>query len=155
MAEDFILLDDAKVRTRTRTVDGELVHEEVNQIVDEGEPVRDSLSSSALAAGASVDLNGTAIASGKTGKLRRVILASTAGLVKWIIKLRDGATETNVGVAFTSQQEPTFAWESPQDSEDNLPYGDGNENFRVTATNLDQENGADVYATIYWAEVDN
>lgn len=153
MAESYIDLDGTKARTRTRTVGANLVHEEVNQIVDEGEPVRDALSSSALAAGASVDLTGTAVAASKTGKLRRVYLASTAGLVKWIIKLRDGAVETNVGVAFTTQSEPTFQWEPPQDSEDQIVYASGDENFRVTATNLDQENAADVYATIYWAEV--
>lgn len=155
MADSYIELGSAKVRTRTRIVDGVLVNEEVDQIVDEGSPVRDTLSSSALAAGASVDLTGTAFAASTTGKLRRVFVSSTAGLVKWIIKLRDGAVETAIGVCFTTQAEPTFCWEPPHDSEDFLTYGDGDESFRVTATNLDQENAADVYATIYWTEVDN
>jgi hypothetical protein len=116
-------------------------------------PIRDTRSSAALAAGSSVDLDGTTIASGKTGKLQAVILASTAGLCRFEIKTRNGAVEVSIGVAITSQLAPTFIWAPPDKRYDTLAGAGVDENFRVTATNLDDSRAADVYATIYWDEV--
>lgn len=118
-------------------------------------PVRDVLSSASLLAGSSVDLDGTTIAASKTGKLISAWLSSSVAC-KWVIKTRDGAIELSMGVAFTSGISgccPSLLWEPP-DKGFCLLAGNGvDENFRVTATNLDGDNAADVYATIYWDEV--
>jgi hypothetical protein len=98
-------------------------------------------------------MDGTAIASGKTGKLQSVIVSSTAALCKFTIIARDGAVETTLGVCFTSQERPSFQWTPPDKRYDTLAYVGGDENFRVKAKNLDPLNSADAYATIYWDEV--
>jgi len=116
-------------------------------------PVRDTLNSLSLSPGSSVNLDGTAIASGKTGKLAGVACGSTAPC-KWDIKTRDGAVEVPIAVIFTSglSGRPTCFYQPPDKLFDTLVYGDGDENFRVTATNLDPVHPAAVYVTIYWDE---
>lgn len=143
--------DDLAVVTDTDPV--EVDHGVVVRPINVVNPIRDTLTSAALAAGGSVDLDGTTIASGKIGKLQAVMCASTAGLCKFTIKARDGGVETVVGVLFTSQDRPTFTWVPPEKQYDTLLGNGVDENFRVTAKNLDALNAADVYATIYWDEV--
>jgi hypothetical protein len=118
-------------------------------------PITDALTASALAAGASANLDGTAVGVGKSGKLHKVYVGSTAPC-KWAILLRDGAVLISVGVLFTggiSSNDPTREWVPPDKSFDTIVYGNGDENFRVVATNLDGSHAADVYTTIYWDEV--
>lgn len=115
-------------------------------------PVRSALSSSNLAAGASVNLDATTIASGKTGKLMGVYVASTVPC-KWVIQTRDGASVVNVGVMVTSPMRLMESWEPPDKRFDTLAYGNGDENFRVAVTSLDARNAGDVYATVYFDEV--
>ena len=115
-------------------------------------PVRDALSTASLAAGSSANLDGTTIASGKTGKLMAVTVASSAAC-KWVIKSRDGAIELTFAVLFTGGMRLTESWGSP-DKRFTVLLGNGvDENFRVTVTNLDKANAADAYATIFWDEV--
>lgn len=118
-------------------------------------PIRSALSTVALAAGASVDLDGAAIASGKTGKLQSIYVSSTVP-GKWHIKTRDGAVETTIGVLFTGglAGQPTAEWTPPDKRYDTIAHVGGDENFRVTVTNLDSENAADFYATLYFDECD-
>ena len=117
-------------------------------------PVRDVLTSAALAAGASVNLDGTTVAAGKTGKLMYVLVSSSVAC-KWVVKSRDGAVELNFAVMFTGGlvNKPSDEW-APIDKRFTTLLGNGvDENFRVTVTNLDAENAGDVYATLLWDEV--
>lgn len=117
----------------------------------------DYVTSSALAAGASVDLDGTTIAGSSTGKLLQVTVGSSVPC-KWEIKTRDGAVLVTQAVIFTSGitgGRPTIRW-TPKSKEGITLAGAGvDENFRVTATNLGTKaiEAADVHATIEWDEV--
>jgi hypothetical protein len=115
-------------------------------------PVSEHVSSAALAAGVSVDLDVSALPAASTGYLMAVLVSATVPC-KWEIKSRDGAVEIVFDVIVTSIANPTFAWTTPDKRFNTLAYVGGDENFRVTATNLDQANAADVYATVYWDEV--
>lgn len=117
-----------------------------------GTAVTDTLSSAALGAGSSVDLDGTAISVASTGKLLGVEVSSTVGC-KWEIKTRDGAVLVVIAVFNTAHPTLSRTITLPSSDFATLGYGNGDENFRVTVTNLDQNNSADVYATIYWDEV--
>lgn len=126
----------------------------VVRLLDVVSPVRDYLNSPSLAAGASVNLDGTTIAAAKTGKLMAARVSSSAPC-KWIIKSRDGAVELTFGVLFTGLHgsDCNAPWATP-DKRFTTLLGNGiDENFRVTVTNLDQENAADVHATLLWDEV--
>lgn len=115
-------------------------------------PTRDALSSADLAAGSSVNLDGTTIGSSKTGKLMGVTLSSSAPC-KWTIQKRDGGVVLDIDVVFTSQLELTKQW-TPPDKRFATQAGNGDdENFRVVAENLHAVSAADVYATLYWDEV--
>lgn len=109
----------------------------------------------ALAAGASADLDAATIDNLKTGKLMAVMLASSAAC-KWVIKARDAAVETSIGIAYTSGVHggrPTFDWMPPDKRFNTLAGAGVDENFRVTVTNLDSRNAADATATFFWDEV--
>lgn len=114
-------------------------------------PITDAKSSASLAAGSSVDLDSTNVSSGATGKLMRVVCSSTVAC-KWAIKTHDGASETSIGVVFSKAFDKAV-WDVPDKRFDTIAYASGDEGFRISVTNLDNENAADVYATIYWDEV--
>jgi hypothetical protein len=181
MANSFIIIGAYYLDTELVTVAGESVHRERDQIAGVGaddiavvtdtdpsgsdhglavrpinvvNPITDALSSAGLAAGSSANLNGTLIASGATGKLMRVYVASSVAC-KWEIQTLDAAVAVSIGVLFTGglTGRANEEWTPPDKRFDTLAYGDGDERFRVIATNLDQENAADVYSTIYWDEV--
>lgn len=120
--------------------------------IDVVSPATQCLSSANLAAGSAVDLDCTAIANGKTGKLLSAICASSVAC-KWILKKRDGIVENTIGIGFTSVLRPTLVWSPPDKRCNELAYVSGDENFRITVTNLDRSNAADVYATVHWDEV--
>lgn len=130
-------------------------HGAVVRILNVVGPVRDRLTSAALAAGASVNLDGTTIAAAKTGKLMEVEVGSSVAC-RWDIKSRDGAVELTFATLFTgglASGRPSRSW-TPPDKRFTVLLGNGiDENFRVTATNLDAENPADVFTTIFWDEV--
>lgn len=109
-------------------------------------PVRNTLSSSALAALASVNLDGAAVALSKTGKLMKVVFAASVPC-KWRIGLVSGAI---FGVSFTQALE-TGEWSPPDKRFDTAAAADA---FRISVTNLDRFRAADVYATLYWDETD-
>ena len=73
--------DDLAVVTDTDPV--EVDHGLVVRPINVANPIRDTLTSSSLAAGASVDLDGTTVGSGKIGKLQAVMCASTAALCRF------------------------------------------------------------------------
>ena len=160
MADAFIGLPSPegagkKIDAETVIRGGTTYYRERDAIFAAAYPVRDVLSSANLAAGSSVDLDGTGIAAGSTGKLIAVELASSAAC-KWAVKTRDGAIELTMGVKFTSGLaggKPSDVF-TPPDKGFCILVGAGvDENFRVTVTNLDQQNAADVYATIWWDEI--
>jgi hypothetical protein len=128
-------------------------HALVVKVLDPINPVTDYKTSADLAALASVNLDGTAISSGTTGKLKRVVVSSSVPC-KWEIIKRDGASEVTVGVIRTGGYagRPNGLFEPPDKHYSTLAYGDGDENFRVTVTNQ-WILAADVDATIFWDEV--
>jgi hypothetical protein len=123
------------------------------KILDPINPVSDYKTSANLAALASVDLDGTTISSGTTGKLKKVCVSSSVPC-KWTIKKRDGGSETILGVIRTGgyAEKPNEVFEPPDKHYNTQAYGDGDENFRVTCLNQ-WTLAADVDATIYWDEV--
>lgn len=121
-----------------------------------GLPIVEALSVSNLASGASADMDTVDIAAAKVGRLWQIDLSSSAA-AKWVIKKVDGAAEVVVDVVFTgglSGDTPTKPWQPPSSAFVEQPYVDGNEHFRVTATNLDANWSTDFYASVYWEEAD-
>ncbi len=118
-------------------------------------PVVDAKSSTDLAAGASVNLDGALIPNGKIGKLSQVTLSSSIA-VKWVIKKSSGGVDTTLDVVFTSGNSgntPSHEWEPPHRDYAKLTGNGSNTFFRVTATSLDGRNPANVYSTFFWDEV--
>lgn len=118
-------------------------------------PQVDYVTSANLAAGASVDLDGTTIAAASTGKLLRVTVGSSVPC-KWEVKTRDGAVEVVRAVLFTGGlvARPTDFWR-PESKDGVTLAGNGiDENFRVTVTNLSESAlmTGDVHSTIEWDE---
>lgn len=117
------------------------------------QPVTDLLTATALAAGASATLNGAVIANARTGKVRQVILASSAAC-KWVVATRAGATVVDKAIVYTSGLaggRPSEVWAPPRDFV--TLAGNGTDtNFRVTVTNLDRANPADASAAILFDE---
>ncbi len=118
----------------------------------------DYVTSSSLAAGASVDLDATTISAASTGKLMQVLVGSSIPC-RWDIKTRDGAVEVVKAVLFTSGITGGIPSDKyrPESKEGITLAGAGvDENFRVTVTNLGTVaviEAADVHATIEWDEV--
>ena len=150
MAQSFVQLpsDSTGKKLRTYTLaNGD--HVEAIDVIDHETPKLSTLSSVALAAGASVDLDATAITTATTGKLRAVTVAASVPL-KAEIKTVDGAAVVR-DVVFTSDAMLTFRWTAPDRGYITVVGGAG-KLFRVTLTHLDTVDAADVSATIYWTE---
>lgn len=115
----------------------------------------DVLTSAALAALGNVTVQGTQVASGKTGKLMGFVASSSVPLkIEIQTVLNNGAGTTKV-VLFTSAANPTVSYNCPDKSfivqAESVTAGfDG---FAVKWTNLDPVNAGDVYATLFWDEV--
>lgn len=118
------------------------------------DPAYSVLFSAALAAGASVDLDAAAIPIGKSGRFLGAHITSSAAC-KWVLATRDGGSVVAFVTVMTSglSRTPAMRVDPPGREFIELPYGNGDENWRVTVTNLDAQNAADVYATVYWDEV--
>jgi hypothetical protein len=160
VADSSIAIEESSVVTARMdaervVVAGQTVQRERVQVRQAVAPVNDFRSSSNLAAGAAVDLDASVIANGATGRLLRVLLASSLPC-KWALATRAGAAVVTRAVLFTSGlsgQRPSETWDAP-DPELVILAGNGTDTqFRVTATNLDAAHAADVYATIQWDEV--
>ncbi len=121
-------------------------------------PIVDQITSSALVAGTSVDLDGSTISAATTGKLLRVIVGSSIPC-RWDVKTHDGGVEVTRAVLYTSGITGGIpSWDYEPKSKDGITLaGAGvDENFRVTVTNLGTLatlEDADVHATIEWDEV--
>lgn len=113
-------------------------------------PVYSTKTSSALGAGASVDLTHY-VASGKTGHLMGIDIASTVAL-KVIINTEVTAAKTSRVVLFTPAGIP-IQWRTPYKTFITQASGDATSGFSVTITNKDGTVAADVYSTGYWDAV--
>lgn len=122
----------------------------VRAITVSGNPVRNALSAASLAAGASADLDGSVIPSGKIGRLMAALVSSSAA-ARWVLKTRSGASEVVIGVMVTGGLWgcASFIWLPPSKHHDTLSGNGTNTNFRITVTNLDNNNPADFYGSIY------
>lgn len=114
----------------------------------------DALTEFNLAAGSSADLDGTPIALGSTGELRRVSVGSSVAC-KWEVKKLVGLAETMVDVFYTGglADGPAEPWVTPLTGFVTLLGNGVDVRYRVTVTNLDGLWAADVHATIYVNEV--
>lgn len=118
-------------------------------------PVTDPKTSANLAAGASVNLDSVVIPNAKTGKCSQVTLSSSVAC-KWELKKSTAGVDTTLDVIFTSGNTgnaPSHEWEPPHRDYASLAGNGVNTFFRVTATNLDAHNAANVYATFFFDEV--
>ena len=115
-------------------------------------PKVDALTSASLAAGSSVSLDGTQVASGLTGKLAGITVSASVPL-KVEVRTALNASYTTRIVLFGRSMEP-ITWVTPHRDyisqiEDATAGFDG---FNVNITNMDNTQAADVYATIFWDE---
>ena len=117
-------------------------------------PRTDFVTSSSLAPDASVNLDATTISAATTGKLLQLLVSSSAPC-KWEFKTRDGAVEVLRFVIFTSGVTGEASKEIRPSNKEAYTHAhvSGDENFRVTVTNLGQLQSADVYTTFEWDEV--
>lgn len=117
--------------------------------------VMNTLTSLNLPAGGSIDLDGAVIDATTTGYLLAVDYSSSAAC-KWEIKTRSGGVDvlrvTKMTSGLTGGQ-PEGSWWSPDHNYVSQPGNGLSTTFRVTVTNLDARNAANVYATIFWDEV--
>jgi hypothetical protein len=119
-------------------------------------PIIDVKVASAVAAGASANLDSVIVANAKIGKIQQITLSSSAAY-KWEIQSMTAGTPTSWDVIFTagvSGNTPTHEWEPPHRDYTDLAGNGTNTFFRVVATNLDARNPANAYATFYFDEVD-
>jgi hypothetical protein len=151
MPEYILLPDGQKLDALERNIGGNTVLVQRGLLLPAENPQTLQVSSAALAAGTSADLDSTAIAVGMTGRLVAVIVCASVPC-KWVIQTRDGAVLATKGTVFTGPNRLTETFSPPSRDFASIAYGDGNEMFRVTATNLDSHHAADVYATFFWDE---
>lgn len=106
-----------------------------------------------LDAGASGDVDGTIISNGSTGKLLAVSFGSSVA-AKWEIKKISGVSSITVDVRYTGGfcNVPDGVWTTPHPDFVTLDGNGEDIFFRVTITNLDARNTADVHATLYMDE---
>lgn len=112
-------------------------------------PTVSTVTSAALGAGASVDLNHTLIANGTTGRLAGIDVASTVPL-KIEIKTVDGADSPTTRVVLFAPTYSGIQWRSPYPTYITRAGAAANTRFRVTVTNKDNNTAADVYSTCFF-----
>jgi hypothetical protein len=103
----------------------------------------------ALAAGANADLNGTDIATGKTGRLMAVDVGASVP-ARWDIQTVNGSrvTRTTLYTGFGDHR----TWRPPSPVFIELAGGIG-KHFGLSVTNLHSHKAADLRGTLYWDEV--
>lgn len=111
-------------------------------------------SSTGLAAGASVDLDGAQVSADKTGKLVAVLLTASVALRGELQTVQNGVPSAAKAVVFTPPGNARWLrmpskefFTVPEDAQA------GFDGFRMRVTNLDPTQAADVYATFLWDEV--
>jgi hypothetical protein len=103
-----------------------------------------------VAAGGQVDLDASQISSGLTGKLMQVIIASSVPF-KAELKTVTNAVGSGVLVTWIDRSvDTTFVNKKFITVAENV--GAGIDTFRLTITNLDTAEAADVYATFFYDE---
>lgn len=112
-------------------------------------PVVSTVTSSALGAGSSVDLDHTTIANGTTGQLMGVDVASTVPL-KIEIQSVDGSSVATTRVVLFATNYSGVQWRSPYKTFLTRAGAAANTKFRTKVTNKDASTAADVYATAYF-----
>lgn len=115
-------------------------------------PQVSTVTSSALGAGASVDLDHTLITNGTTGRLDGVDVASTVPL-KVEIKTVNGSNVATTRVVLFAPTYSGIQWRSPFKTYITQAGAAASARFRVTVTNKDNATAADVYSTAYWDQV--
>jgi hypothetical protein len=106
--------------------------------------------SASVAAGGQADLDASQISSGLTGKLVQVIIASSVPF-KATLHTVTNATPSGVLVTWIGRSvDTTLAHKKFITVAQNA--GAGLDSFRVTITNLDTSEAADVYATFFYDE---
>ena len=107
-----------------------------------------------LAAGASIDLDSDQIASGKTGKLLMLLVCASVPCKAVLQTVTNGVPSapraTFFGLAGRNAMLPIPSKHLYQIAHSGIAGFDG---FRVTVTNLDNSNAADVYANFAYDEV--
>lgn len=108
----------------------------------------------AIAAGSSADLDSNQITSAKVGKLVSILPAATVPIKVELKTVLNGVASGTLATIFRNAFE-SIPWNLPSKefytvAEDATAGFDG---FRLTITNLDQTQAADLYATFLWDEV--
>jgi hypothetical protein len=115
-------------------------------------PKLSTVTSSALGAGAAVDLDFTLVTNGTTGQLQGVDATATVPIKLEIKTVNSSNTPTTRVVLFASAY-GNIQWRSPYRTYITQAGAASNARFRATITNKDASNAADVYASAYWNEV--
>jgi hypothetical protein len=113
-------------------------------------PQFSTVTSASLGAGASVDLDHTAITGGTTGQLMGIDVSSAVPL-KVEIKTVNAGTPTTRVVLFT-QNGDYLTWRAPFKTFI-TQSGGATSRFRVTVTNRDNNQASDVYSTAFWDQI--
>lgn len=135
---------------------GNSIGTDANPLVVQTDPnpattdVLEAVSSSDLATGASVTLNGASITDAVEGRLKQITVSSSIRM-KAVIESFDGTTATTLAVIFVDAN--THAVWSPKGIASQVGNPGGTALFRVNITNMDNIFVADVYATIEHEEV--
>ena len=116
----------------------------------------DFLTRANVAQGSTINLNGTDVAAGKTGKLFKVTVSATIPC-RWQIMTRAGIALVTHAVIFTGGMgnNPTKQWQPLSKEGVTRPHVDGDERFGVRVVSLTGSPTilGGVYATIEWDEV--
>lgn len=157
MADGFVQLPPDSTGKKLRTLDLGTDQVEYVILADVAgnafpeSPKLSTLTSANLAAGASVSLDATAVTNATTGKLVAVTVSASVPLKAELRTVVSG-TPTTRAVVFTTDAQLTYPWTPPHPNFITLA-GNGVNLFRVTLTNQDNVDAADVYAAVYWDEV--
>jgi len=131
------------------------VHDGRPMPVKEGmtNPTTAFATSSALADGGITDLDSSQIGSGLTGKLVAILLTASVPVKGELKTVLNGIESAVILVMFARAGESALLYLPNKDfvtqAEDVTAGLDG---FRLSVTNLDNENAADVYATFFYDE---
>ena len=121
-----------------------------NLVTEATAPKLSFATSVALVAGASVDLDSDQIATGKTGRLMGIVMAGTVNLKGAVKTVQNGVPSATKIVFFYPDGDLVLPDRriitQAQDA------GVGFDGFRLTITNLDISQTADVYTTFFFDE---
>lgn len=116
-------------------------------------PQKVRVTSAAVSAGSSANLDSTQVTSAKTAKLWQ-ILATASVAIKVDIQTMLNGTGTTVATFFVQpNQAYTYNTPHPNFITQAESVTAGLDGFRAIVTNMDNASAADVYATFFWEEV--